>query len=111
MPESAFDPGRGRNRRVGDHATAGLGPSSPLEALGLRPGQRVRFRRRAGEHWAEGVALGIEKDGSIGVRDAQGRYRALAVARIEVRVKGRGRAQRWEPLANVAARTEQLDLF
>ena len=86
-------------------------PSVPLETLGIHPGQQVRFRRRAGGHWVQGVAIGIERDGSIGVRDGEGRFRALAVAQLEVRTTGRGRGQRWEPLAEVAARIEQLGLF
>jgi hypothetical protein len=71
----------------------------------------VRFRRQAGERWTEGVAIGVEKDGSVGVRDPDGRFRAIEVARLEVRVKGARRGERWEALADVAARVEQLGLF
>ncbi|MBA2282695.1 MAG: hypothetical protein H0W25_15910, partial [Acidimicrobiia bacterium] len=46
-----------------------------------------------------------------GLRDGQGRARALPVERLEVRSVGRRGGHGWEPLAERAARTEQLDLF
>lgn len=99
---------RTRRRRA---AKAGDVPvSTGLEELGIRAGQRVRFRRQAGERWTEGVAIGVEKDASVGVRDPEGRFRAIQVARLEARVKGR-RGERWEALADIAARIEQLRLF
>ncbi|HET7488934.1 MAG TPA: hypothetical protein VFJ85_13475 [Acidimicrobiales bacterium] len=82
-----------------------------LRGLGVRPGQRVRFRPHPGARWREGRATGLERDGSVGVVDARGLARALPVDRLEVRTAGRAGAARWEPLADVAARTEQLDLF
>jgi hypothetical protein len=82
-----------------------------LRALGVEPGQRVRFRRRAGEHWQEGVATRREKDGSIGLVDGKGAARAIPVDRLEVCRPGRRGAVRWEALADVAAREEQLGLF
>jgi hypothetical protein len=98
-----------RDRR---RATPPAAPTaSPLEALGIRPGQRVRFRRSAREHWTQAVAEGVEKDGSIGVRDGDGRFRAIPIERLEARVPGRRGGERWEPLADVAARQEQLGLF
>lgn len=87
------------------------GPAIALRALGLRPGQTVRFRRTAGEHWVEGVILGVEKDASIGVRDADGRFRAVPVPRIEVRVDGPRGGRRWRRVSDVAASVEQLGLF
>ena len=81
-----------------------------LRAIGLRSGDRVRFRRRSGS-WAEGVAVRMEKDGSVGVRDHRGAARAIRIEALEVRTTGPRGAPRWEPLADVAARTEQLDLF
>ncbi len=86
-----------------------LGPS--LEELGLRAGERVRWRPRPGGHWAEGKVTGREGDGSIAVRDAQGRARALVMERLEVRAAGPRGAPRWEPVVDRAARTEQLPLF
>ena len=82
-----------------------------LRALGLEPGQPVRFRRRPGERWREGAATRVEKDGSIGLVDDKGAARAIPVDRLEVRRPGPRGAARWEPLADVAAREEQLGLF
>lgn len=82
-----------------------------LRALGLEPGDSVRFRRRAGERWREGVATRLERDGSVGLVDDKGAARAIPVERLEVGRPGRRGALRWEPLADVAARDEQLGLF
>lgn len=82
-----------------------------LRALGVEPGQRVRFRRRAGGRWREGAATRVERDGSIGLVDEKGAARAIPVDRLEVCRPGRRGAVRWEALADVAAREEQLGLF
>lgn len=82
-----------------------------LRALGVEPGQRVRFRRRAGGRWHEGAATRVERDGSIGLVDEKGAARAIPVDRLEVCRPGRRGAVRWEALAEVAAREEQLGLF
>ena len=52
-----------------------------------------------------------ERDGSIGVRDPQGRSQALPLDRLEVRTKGPRGAVTWERAADRASRTEQLGLF
>ena len=82
-----------------------------LEELGLRPGERVRWRPREGARWAEGTVTGRERDGSIGLRDREGRARALPLDRIEVATTGRRGGRTWEPDTERAARTEQLGLF
>lgn len=82
-----------------------------LEELGLRPGDAVRWRPRPGARWVEGTVTGRERDGSIGLRDPQGRARALPLDRLEVRAVGRRGARTWEPAIERAARTEQLGLF
>ncbi|MBK9179053.1 MAG: hypothetical protein IPM45_05670 [Acidimicrobiales bacterium] len=79
--------------------------------LGLRPGEVVRFRRRAGGHWHEGVVAGLEKDGSVTVHDLDGAARSLPPERLEVRTRGRRGAPRWEPLVRRAGREEQLTLW
>ena len=81
-----------------------------LRRLGVAPGSRVRFRA-AGGGWRQGRALHMERDGSIGVVDERGLARAIPVERLEVRTAGRRGAARWETMADVAARTEQLGLF
>ena len=85
--------------------------SLTLEELGLRAGDRVRWRPREGARWVEGTVAARERDGSITLHDQQGRARALPIARLEVRTVGRRGARTWEPVAERAARTEQLDLF
>lgn len=82
-----------------------------LDPLGLKVGEPVRWRRRDGGHWRDGVVIGREADGSIAVRDAQGAWRSITVDRLEAQVQGRRGAVRWEPLAVRAARPEQLDLW
>lgn len=82
-----------------------------LEALGIAAGAAVRFRRRPTDRWRLGTAVGVERDGSLTIRDDRGASRAIPVALVEVRVGGRRGALRWEPLADVAARTEQLRLL
>ena len=83
----------------------------PLAALGLRPGDRVRFRRGDAGHWNEGVVTGRERDGSVGLHDRKGASRAITPARLEVRRPGPRGAPRWIPVAELAASREQLSLF
>jgi hypothetical protein len=82
----------------------------PLQ-LGLRVGERVRFQRPGRARWQIGVVRGIERDGSIRIVDAKGASRAVKVADVEVRHTGPRGAAGWEPLAERAARTEQLNLL
>ncbi|MEY2570365.1 MAG: hypothetical protein QOE63_715 [Acidimicrobiaceae bacterium] len=84
---------------------------SALLALGLRVGEAVRFRRKDGGRWHEATVIGIERDGSVGVRDASGASRALTIERLEVRATGPRGARTWEPLVERAARTEQMSLW
>jgi hypothetical protein len=86
---------------------------SALAALGLTVGEAVRFRRADRARWQEGRVQQIERDGSIGLVDANGAARAVPMSRILVRVR-RGAtvtATRWEPLADRAGRAEQLTLL
>lgn len=82
-----------------------------LDELGLRPGEQVRWRPRPGARWVEGTVTGRERDGSIAVRDREGRARALPLDRLEVAATGPRGARTWEPVPERAARTEQLGLF
>ena len=82
-----------------------------LEELGVRVGERVRWQRRDHGRWVEGTVTGRERDGSIAVRDPQGRARALVIERLEVRSVGPRGAPGWEPLLVRVHRAEQLDLF
>ena len=82
-----------------------------VEELGLRPGDVVRWRPRDGARWVEGTVIGRERDGSIGVRDPQGRARSLPLERLEARTSGPRGARTWEPATERAVRVEQLGLF
>jgi hypothetical protein len=82
-----------------------------LEQLGLRAGEAVRWRPKEGARWAEGAVTAVERDGSIGLTDRQGRARALPIDRLEVRASGPRGARTWEPLADRVARIEQMELF
>jgi hypothetical protein len=86
-------------------------PEAGLAELGLEPGARVRFRRRADERWKDAVVVRRERDGSIGLRDERGAARAIAASLIEVRTRGPRGGVVWEPLPERAARTEQMRLL
>ena len=78
-----------------------------IQRFGLEPGEPVRFRRPDRSRWQEGVATGVERDGSLAVADRDGAHRAIPVELVLVRRGRRG----WEPLVERAARTVQLQLF
>ena len=69
-----------------------------LEEVGLNRGDVVRFRRSAGKRWHEGTVSRREDDGSVGVRDVDGRSRALRPEVLEVRVAGPRGGVRWMPV-------------
>ena len=80
-----------------------------LQRFGLEPGETIRFRRPDKARWQDGVATGVERDGSIAVADRDGAHRAVPVE--DVLVRGR-RRNSWEPLVDRATRTAtQLQLF
>ena len=89
---------------------AALADSALLE-IGLRPGDRVRFRRSEGGTWREARVERRERDGSVGVRDDRGAARAISVDRLQVRGTGPRGGAVWEPLAARAERDEQLGMW
>jgi hypothetical protein len=87
-------------------------PDDPgLAALGLHRGERVRFRRPGQGRWRPAVVVGVEKDGSLSLSDAKGARRAIRLEHVEVATTGPRGARSWEPVAERAARTEQLRLL
>lgn len=84
---------------------------SALVSIGLRPGDRVRFRQREGGSWKEGRVERRERDGSVGVRDERGAARAIPLDRLQVRTTGKRGGVVWEPVAERAQRDEQLGLL
>lgn len=93
-----------------DPTPAALAESALVE-VGLRPGDRVRFRQREGSSWKEATVERRERDGSIGVRDERGAARAIALERMQVRTTGKRGGVVWEPVAERAQRDEQLGLL
>jgi hypothetical protein len=93
-----------------DPTPAPLAESALLE-VGLRPGDRVRFRRRDGGAWREATVERRERDGSIGLRDERGAARALPLDRLQVRTAGKRGGVVWEPVADRVGRDEQLGLL
>ncbi len=82
-----------------------------LEELGLRPGEKVRWQRKAGGHWQVGVVVRREADGSVAVNDADGAWRSIPVERLEARCGMRRGRILWEPLADRVDRPDQLSLW
>ena len=82
-----------------------------LEALGLAPGMAVRFRRPNETRWRTARVERVERDGSLGLRDARGAARAIPLELVEVATTGPRGARTWEPAVERAARTEQLRLL
>jgi len=69
-----------------------------LDEVGLSQGDTVRFRRSAARRWREGTVSRREPDGSVGVRDAEGRSRALRPELLELRTAGPRGGVRWVPV-------------
>lgn len=82
-----------------------------LLAIGLRPGDQVRFRRRDDERWKPASVDRLERDGSIGLRDGKGASRSIPVDLVEVRTVGPRGGIVWEPLPDRIAGSEQLRLI
>ena len=93
-----------------DPTPSALADSALLE-VGLRPGDRVRYRRREGGSWEEAKVERRERDGSVGVRDTKGAARAIPIDRLELRTTGPRGGSVWEPVAQRAARDEQLGIW
>lgn len=85
--------------------------SLELERLALRRGEKIRFLRADRARWQDGAVAGVERDGSLSVRDAKGASRAVPLEHVLVVAAGSRGGRRWEPLLDRAARTEQLELF
>ncbi len=86
-------------------------PERTLNAVGLRLGEAIRFRRNESSRWIEGKVARMEPDGSITLHDPDGAARSLRPERVQVRRPGsRGRLV-WKAVSDVAVTWEQLDLF
>ena len=82
-----------------------------LNAVGLRLGEPIRFRRHEGGRWLVGKVVRIEPDGSITLHDPDGASRSHRPESVMVRRPGsRGRLV-WKTVSDVAVTWEQLELF
>jgi hypothetical protein len=82
-----------------------------LTAIGLRPGEDVRFQRVDGRRWEIGRVARVERDGSITLFDRDGSARSRRPEVLQVRRPGaRGRLV-WRTVSDVALTWEQLCLF
>jgi hypothetical protein len=97
-------------RREREPTPAALAESALL-AVGLRPGDRVRWRRSDGGPWQEAAVERRERDGSVGVRDHKGAARAIPLDRLEVRTTGPRGGAVWERVSERAGRDEQLGMW
>ena len=87
------------------------GPDAGVPSLGelsLRRGDKVRFRRAAGQRWSHGLVEARERDGSVALRDDKGASRAIRPELLEVCRSRQGRV-RWE--AVTVSKFEQLTLL
>lgn len=82
-----------------------------LGLLGLRPGEKVRFRRSDAGRWQHATVERLERDGSLGLRDGKGASRSIPPELVEVATTGPRGAAGWEPVPERAARVEQLRLL
>lgn len=82
-----------------------------LEPLGLHVGDAVRWRRRDGGNWQEGIVIGCERDGSVAVRDRDCAWRSIVADRLEARRPDRRGRLRWQSVSAAAARGSQLSLW
>ncbi|MGC8512920.1 MAG: hypothetical protein ACP5P1_07780 [Acidimicrobiales bacterium] len=71
----------------------------------------MRWQVTPGGRWRSGVALHIELDGSLGVRDTNGALRSLRLDRVQVRRPDKAPPSAWEALTDRMARAEQLTLL
>lgn len=88
-------------------------PATPddLTQLGLRAGEKARWKRKDNERHSTGKINGVEADGSIRVIDAKGATVSIPLDRLEVGKTGPRGAAGWEPASTRGARTEQLGLL
>jgi hypothetical protein len=103
---STLGPVSRREKQAARRAT----PDEQLSILGLRRGERVRWRPGPSGRWLYGSVRGREHDGSIAVTEDGGAFRSIPVARLDVQTLGARGGERWELVTVRAGRAEQLSL-
>lgn len=86
-------------------------PEAVLTAIGLRPGEAIRFRRAVGRRWEVGRVARVEHDGSITLFDTDGSARSQRPEVLQVRRPGQRGRLVWRPVSEVAVTWEQLTMF
>jgi hypothetical protein len=86
-------------------------PERTLNAVGLRLGEPIRFRRNDSGRWIVGKVARMEADGSVTLHDPDGAARSLRPERVQVRRPGHRGRLTWMTVSDVAVTWEQLDLF
>jgi hypothetical protein len=87
------------------------GDNGDLGAIGLHRGDTARFRNSANGRWQAATITGLERDGSIAMRDSRGSARSIHFQRVEVLHRGARGRPHWTPVADIAVMWEQLPLF
>jgi hypothetical protein len=82
-----------------------------LRAVGLKPGEPIRFRRNDAGRWHVGKVARVEPDGSITLHDPEGAARSLRPETVQVRRPGQRGRLVWRVVSEVAVTWEQLELF
>ena len=85
--------------------------AATLARFGLRRGEAIRFKRNDRGRYVVGKVEGVEIDGSVALRDADGSARSLRAERVEIRRPGPHGRLRWQIVSEVAITWEQLELF
>ncbi len=80
--------------------------AAALEAIGLVPGETVRFRRTDRARWQIGAVACLERDGSLRVTDKDGAARTVPLAFVQVRAPHSS----WEHVAERSRRAVQMQL-
>ena len=86
-------------------------PPVVLAAIGLHPGEPVRFQRGDGRRWEVGRVVRVEHDGSITFYDSDGGARSQRPEILQVRRPGRRGRLTWQTVSDVAVTWEQLSMF
>lgn len=86
-------------------------PPAVLAAIGLRPGEPIRFRRVESRRWEVGRVARVEHDGSITLFDTDGGARSQRPEVLQVQRPGRRGRLVWRTVSDVAVTWEQLTIF
>lgn len=84
-----------------------MASDAALEAMGLVPGETVRFRRTDRARWQIEAVACVERDGSLRVTDVHGAARTVPLELVQV--QGR-RPDTWVALSGRSGQALQMQL-